>query len=624
MKRILSISVLGYLAYLIFTTSCANIGMPTGGDKDTIPPVVVKTVPRMEARNYKGKSVQITFDEFIQSTDVSTKLVISPPIAKRPVVKTKSKTLIIEMGEELEPNTTYSLDFKNSIVDNNEKNPMESFRFSFSNGPQFDSLMVGGYVRLADNMEPVEDALVVLHSIDSLHYFRDSIPNYIAKTDEEGFFQITNIASGLYRLYALQDADNSMTYNQPGEMIAFNDSLVLPAAPIQPDSILSDSLLVDSLNIKPSEFYDTEPYYLLMFQEDFFDQYLNDSKRDRANLIQLYFSESLSDSFSMNLIQPELENTDWALFEYTAKRDSLNLWIKDTTVSRLDTLVFQVNYLVPDSMKNLVLKTDTLQFTYEKPENKERKRKKKEDENEEEPVPHFSFKGNGKEGFDIYRKLMLEVPEPLTDFDYEKVHLVQKVDTVLEDVDFRIEQDSVNILRYRVIYPWEFEQEYGLVIDSAAAHSISGYPSNELKQRIKIKDEGFYAKIILTVTNLRGPSVIQLLKNSDKEELVQQIAMEEDGVIEFPYLNPDKFKLRLFIDRNQNGKWDTGDIDTGLQPERVVYFPKILKLRSNFEIQESWNLPDDLKFEKDIFDEDKEAEDAKAKKGKNAKSGNLR
>lgn len=620
MKKFLSISVLGYLAYLIFTTSCANIGMPTGGDKDTIPPVVVKTVPRVDARNYRGKDVEITFDEFIQSTDVASKLVISPPIKKRPVVKTKSKTLIVELGDEMKPNTTYSLDFKNSIVDNNEKNPMESFRFSFSNGPDFDSLMIGGFVRMAENMEPVEDALIVMHSIDSLHYFKDSIPNYIAKTDEEGFFQITNIAAGQYRLYAVQDADNSLTYNQPGEMIAFWDSLVVPDLPVVLDSIPIDTLGT----MAPVHQENTQAYYLLMFQEDFFDQYLDESKRDRANLIQLYFTESLSDSFSMKLINPQLDNDDWALFEFSSKRDSLNLWITDTLVSRLDTLDFQVKYLVPDSMSNPVLKTDTLQFFYQKPEERERKRKKKEDEEEEEQIQHFSFKANGKDGFDVYRKLIIDVPEPLSQFDYDKVHLVQKVDTVLKDVPFQLEADSVNFLRYRITYPWEFEEEYGLVIDSAAAYTISGYPSNEFKQRIKIRDEGYYAKIILTVSNLGGPSIVQLLKNTDNEEVVQQIPMAEDGVIEFPYLSPDKFKMRLIIDRNENGKWDTGDIEQGVQPERVVYFPKILKLRSNFEHEETWALPDDLSFEKNVVDEDNPDKDEKGKNSKNARSRPLR
>ena len=612
MKKLLFTLTLGYLAYLIFATSCANPGMPTGGDKDSIPPMVLRTVPMADARNYKGKTVNITFNEFIISTDIASQLVVSPPVAKKPVIKTKSKTLIVELGDQLKPNTTYSLDFRNSIADNNEKNPLENYRFSFSNGARFDSLMVGGYVRMAENMDPVADVTVLLHAVDSLHYFRDSIPNYIAKTDEEGFYQINNIAPGKYRLYAVLDADNSLTFNQPSELIAFFDSLVIPAPPFVPDSILADSLKKSG-----TVHYDAEPYYLLLFEEPSYNQYLEDSKRERANLCQFYFDESLTDSFKIKLISPKSTN-DWDILEFSQKRDTLSVWIKDTVLSQMDTLKFQVNYEVQDSLKNLVMKTDTIELSYEKPEIREKKKRKKDDVPEEKQIPHFSFKGNGKDGFDVYRKLLLEVPEPLLSFDYSKIHLFQKVDTLEEEKAFAIEADSVNLRRYRINYPWEFDEEYRLVIDSAAAVSISGYPSNKFGQKIKIRTEGYYAKIILTISNLHGASFVQLLKNTDKEGLVQQIAIAADGVIEFPYLDPEKYKIRLIIDRNRNGKWDSGNIDENSQPERVVYYPKILKLRSNFEVRENWALPDDLQFKKELIDDDPSEKD---KKDKN-KSGN--
>jgi len=616
MRRYIAIMVLGYLAYLIFTTSCANPGMPKGGDKDSIPPVVLKTVPAQDARNYKGKTVSITFDEFIVSTDVSSKLIVSPPLAKRPVIKTKSKTLIVELGDQLKADKTYSLDFRNSIKDNNEGNPLDSYRFSFSTGPDFDSLVVGGYVRMAENMEPVEDALVLLHSMDSIRAFRDSIPDYIAKTDEEGFYMISNIAPGNYRLYAVQDADNSLTYNSSAELIAFADSFVVPEAPIVPDSVLSGYIedLKDNKDHQQEQFQShLKPYFLLMFAEDAYEQYLEDSKRERANLCQFDFDEALTDSFNLKLLRPE-PTSNWALFEYSANRDTVNLWITDTTISRSDTLEFQLNYQVLDSMKNMVFKTDTLELFYKKPERKERKRKKDEESTQKE-IQHFSFKGNGKEGFDVYRKLVLEVPEPLAAFDYSKVHLTQKVDTVEQELEFTIQSDSINLRRYRITYPWEFEEEYHLVIDSAAATSIGGYPSNRFAQKLKIREEGYYAKIILSVSNLKGSSFVQLVKNTDKEEVVQQVSIASDGEIEFPYLNPDKFKIRLVIDRNENGRWDTGNLDNGIQPERVVYYPKIIKTRSNFEVRESWVLPDDLQFKKDLVDED-EVEKDKAKGGK--------
>jgi hypothetical protein len=312
----------------------------------------------------------------------------------------------------------------------------------------------------------------------------------------------------------------------------------------------------------------------------------------------------------------------YALSEYSAKRDTVTLWIRDTTISRMDTLQFQLNYLVLDSMQNRVLKTDTVELSYVKPEQKERKRKKKEEEDQDKKpeVQHFSFKGNARDDFEVYNKLTLTAPEPLESFDYDKVRLYHKVDTVFEELNFKLERDSTNLRRYLIRYPWDFDEAYKLEIDSAAAVSIGGYPSNKLSQNLKVRQEAFYAKIILTLTNLRGPSFVQLLKNTDKEEVVQQISVDADGEIEFPYLTPEKYKIKLVIDRNQNGKWDTGNLEKGLQPERVVYFPKILKLRSNFEVRETWNLPEDLQFKKDLIDEDQAEKDTKRSGGK-AKGG---
>lgn len=630
MKRLFITAILGYLGYLIFTTSCANPGMPTGGPKDSIPPVVVRTVPAFEARNYKGKTVNITFSEYIQSTDVSQQLVISPPIKKAPVIKTKSKTLILDFTDRLDTNKTYSLDFRYSIKDNNEGNPLPHFRFAFSNGPKLDSLTLGGYVRMAENMEPVLDALIVLHRLDSLSAFRDSIPDYVAKTDSDGFYQITNIAEGKYRLYALEDLDNSMTYNSSDELVAFFDSLIVPVAPLQPDSVLSahmketseDEQVHDAIReTLARQRADLHPYYLLLFKQDAFEQYLVDSKRERGNYCQFLFNDGVSDTFSVKLINVEPE-PDFALYEYSAKRDTVSLWIRDTTISNMDTLKFQLNYVVLDSMQNRVFKTDTVDLAYTRPVDKAPKRKKKSEEEEDEKpeIQHFSFKGSGKEGFDVYSKLTLTTPEPLHFFDYDAVHLYQKVDTVFEERSFKIESDSTNMRRYMISYPWEFDESYKLEIDSAAALTIGGYPSNKFTQNLKIKQEAFYAKIILTVTNLHGASFIQLLKNTDKEEVVQQIAVDADGEIEFPYLNPDKYKIKLVIDQNQNGKWDTGDIENGIQPERVVYFPKILKLKANFYDRETWNLPEDLQFKKELIDEDQSEKDTKRKGGNARKS----
>ena len=618
MKKIFPILFFAYLGYLVFTTSCANPGMPAGGPKDSIPPVVVRTVPDFNGRNYKGTEVSLTFDEFVISDQLREALVVSPPLVKRPMIRTKSKTLIIDLGEELKENTTYSLDFKDAIVDNNEKNPLEDFRFSFSTGPDFDSLMIGGYVKDAKNLEPIEGALVILHRMKEVEAFKDSIPDYIAKTDKEGFYVISNIASGTYRLYALLDADNSMTYNQELEQIAFFDSLVVPQDLALPDYESElDSEDTTSIKEKRRSALET-PFFLMLFEEAFFDQYLEDYKRDQANLIRFYFAESVTDSFQLELLRPTPAREDWNYLEYNATSDSLMLWLTDTVLMSADTLQMRLSYQVADSLQNIVMTTDTLDLVYTKPETTGRRRAKKDDDDDEpKPIPHISFKHNLKsKGFDVYRDIELEAPEPLEFFDWSMVSLYEKVDTLEEARTFEMWQDSLSARKFYIRYPWEFEEEYRLQIDSAAAYNYAGHPSNKFSQRIGIQEESYYAKIILNVSGLNDYGIIQLLENTDKEKVLQQIQISEDSEIEFPYLKPDKYKIRLILDRNDNGVWDTGDLDEGIQPEQVMYFPKILKLRSNFEVREGWALPL-IQYEKELIDEDKEKEDAKNKRNSN-------
>ncbi len=614
MKKIFPILFFAYLGYLVFTTSCANPGMPTGGAKDSIPPVVVRTIPDFNGRNFNGTEVSLTFDEFVISDQLREALVVSPPLAKRPMIRTKSKTLIIDLGDELKENQTYSLDFKDAIADNNEKNPLEDFRFSFSTGPDFDSLMIGGYVKDAKNLEPIEGAVVMLHSMQEVEAFKDSIPDYIATTDKEGFYVISNIAHGTYRLYALLDADNTMTYNQALEQIAFLDSLVIPQDLTLPD-YESELNSEDTVSIKEKRRDALEtPFFLMLFEEDFFDQYLDDYKRERANLVRFYFSESVSDSFQIELLQPTPVADDWSILEYNATSDSLMLWVTDTVLMSSDTLQMKLSYQVADSLQNLVMTSDTLDLVYTKPEVTGRRRAKKENEDQPEPIPHIAFKHNLKsKGFDVYRDISLEAPEPLKSFDLAMVSLYQKVDTLEEARTFELWQDSLSARKYYIRYPWEFEEEYRLQVDSAAAYNYSGHPNNMLNQRFGIQEESYYAKIILNISGLVDYGIVQLLENTENEKVLQQLRIAEDSEIEFPFLKPDKYKIRLILDRNNNGVWDTGDLDEDIQPEQVMYFPKILKLRSNFEVREAWVLPM-IQYEKELIDEDKEKEDAKNKR----------
>ncbi len=595
--------------YQLLYTSCANAGGgPSGGPKDSIPPVVVKTIPELRGTNYTGNDIRISFDEYIIPDEISEKLVVSPPMKKRPTVKMKGKTLILEFPDGLKKDKTYSLDFKDGVADNNEKNPIEDFRFSFSTGPVFDSLRVSGYIKDALTQEPVEKAVVMLYHENDYTAFTDSIPDYIGKTDKDGIFMIDNVSPGTYRLYALMDADNSLTYNSKSEKIAFADSLIIPSAKyvVRNDTVISGS---DTLLVSGHVDYSPGPQYLEMFEEESFEQFLNDSKRTQGNKCDFYFSESLSDSFDVKLIKP-VPAGDWKYIESNLKRDSITVWITDTIVSNTDTLKFALQYEVLDSLNQLVLKHDTIDLIHT--QSKAAKAKRKKNEKEEAPTIMLSTNINPT-AHNIYQRIQIEAPEPLLSFDLSKVRLFSLEDTIKTQLSIQVQQDSNSVRKYFVEQHWEPEGRYVFEIDSAAAKNIYGYPNKKIEEKFKIQREAYYGKIFLTISGLTEPAIVQLLSGGKEEKVLQKIQVLGDGKIEFPYLKPEKYKIRLIFDLNKNGKWDTGFLADGLQPEKVIYYPKVIKVRSNFEYKENWDATYKPDYKKELIDEDAEKDKTKKK-----------
>lgn len=621
--RIKNLIPLGFgvsLFYLIFYTSCANIGNPTGGPKDTIPPVLIKTIPGLRSTNFGGSDVRFTFDEYIIPDDIRENLVISPPMKKKPMIKMKGKTLIVEFQQEPKKETTYSLDFKDAVADNNEKNPIEDFRFSFSTGARFDSLRISGFVKNALNQEPVEKALVMLHRQKEYTFFIDSVPDYIGSTNKEGFFVIDNVAPGEYRLYALTDADNSLTYNSNAELIAFADSIMVPSAKYiaEPDTVIKG---LDTLVVSGHVDFSPGTQYLMMFEEEKFDQFLNDSKRIQANKCDFYFAETLSDSFRINLLKPAVQNKDWSFIENNLKRDSITVWLTDTIISNRDTLKFELMYEALDSLDQLKMKRDTVELVYTVPKAPKQKRKK----DDKPEIQTINLNNNiNSSAHDLYQKIKIEAPEPLSEFDLSKISLFVFEDTVKTQIPITVEKDTNSIRKYFIEHNWEPNTNYLFQIDSAAARNIYGHPSNKTEQKFRTQKEDYYGKIFVTLSGLPSPAIVQLLANDKDERVLQKIQVLGDGRIEFPYLKPEKYIIRLILDPNKNGKWDTGFLADNLQPERVIYYPKVIKVRSNFEIKEEWTIDYKPNIKKELFDEEAEKEKARKKEQEKkaaAKSG---
>lgn len=591
-------------------TSCANQGMPTGGPKDSIPPILIETSPAYRALNFSGKEVSLTFNEYIISDAVSEQLVVSPPLQKRPSIRTKSKSLIVSFNEDLKSDMTYSLDFKNSVADNNERNPYKSLRMIFSTGSQIDTLRVAGAVKNAFNLESTEKILVMLHQNLNDTAISNTIPDYVARTDEKGIFLFDNVKAGTYKLFAVNDANQNLMYDSGAEEIAFADSLIIPTAEYraEPDTLAKGA---DSLLIAGNTYFFPEPVYLRTFMEDFFDQFLEKSVRDTRHKSTLVFSEPVTDTLDIKLLG--FENEYPFILEPNPAFDSITVWLTDTLIASNDTLKFSLTYTDIDSLDQRFLKTDTVNMVFTDRATRSESRRRSRDDDEVPEIVQFSFSDNIKTtGFDLNLPVTLYSPEPIDTFDFSSVRIIMAEDLAQTPLPITIQKDTIEYRTWQIRYNWEPNMSYLLEVDSAAARNIYGITNRKISRKFTTQKDDYYGSIILQLASVSEPMLIQLLDNSKDEKVIKTLHAQTDGSVTFDFLAPNKYKIKFIYDTNNNGKWDTGSLKTGIQPEKVAYFPEIIKVRSNWENEYPWDVTPNPEYPKKLID--KEEEEMRRKK----------
>ncbi len=593
---------------LLLFTRCANQGMPTGGPRDSIPPFLVETSPVMRGTHFSGKEVRLTFNEYIIPDKVSEALVVSPPLSKRPSVRTKSRSLIIAFNEELKPDVTYSMDFKNSIVDNNEQNPYLGLRLLFSTGESVDTLRVAGMVKDAQKLEPFDKIMVMLYSnLNDTAVVRTK-PDYIARTDQRGLYLFDNVKQGTYRMYAVNDANSNLMYDAGAEEFAFCDSLITPSAQFvaEPDTL---AIGADSLLISGQTIFKPDPIYLRCFTEKIYEQYLDKSIRNTRQKCTFVFGESVKDTLGIKLLNHK--SKDWYILEHNSEIDSLTLWLTDTLVTRMDTIQIELTYSQLDSARQSYLQKDTIPLIFTEKERVDTRRRKKEDEIPQ--LVEFMLSDNIKSnGFDLNSPIYIRVPEPVKNFDLSGIRLTKADDLTFTPLKITTYRDTTDWRTYRIDHQWEPGTAYVLEIDSAACVNIYGITSQKMKKQFTTQKDDFYGKIILNLTSVGEKLLVQLLENSRDEKVIKTLETADERRLVFDYLAPAKYRVKIIFDSNKNGKWDPGDFSKSLQPERVAYLPEIVKVRSNWDNQFEWDLKPDPTFRKMLVD--KEEEELRLKK----------
>lgn len=601
-----SLHILPLSVIILILYACASTGTPDGGPYDETPPKFVRATPEPNATGNTRKKVSIEFDEFIKIENAAEKVIISPPQTEMPEVKASGKKVLIEFFDSLRANTTYTIDFGDAIVDNNEGNPMGNFAYAFSTGETIDTMEVSGTVLNAQDLEPIKGIQVGLHKNLNDTAFLKLPFDRISRTDSRGRFTIRGIAPGKYRIYALKDGNQNYLFDSKTEIIAYTDSIIVPsmAPATRQDTTWNaiDTLKIDTIKTIHYTRFMPDDIVLRAFKEENTLQYLAKSEREQLNRFSLYFSAK-SDTLP-TVRGLDFDDREAFVIEPSLNNDTIRYWIKDTVLCERDTLTLQVDYMYTDTLGNLVPKRDTLYMMnklskekrlamakeeMEKKEKEMKKRRKKGDTLNVVETKFFKMNVDAPSSMDINRNICISFDEPVQSIDTSAIHVDVKVDTLWNETRFILTSDSIIPRKYYILSDWQPGSEYRLRIDSTAIRNIYGLHTDKVENTLKIKTLEEYGTLYLNISGIEGNAIVQLLNSSDA--VVREQKVKSNNTCDFYFLQPNtKYYIRMYIDSNNNGKWDTGTYDKKIQPEQVYYFPKVWEMKANFEFEENWDV----------------------------------
>lgn len=593
-KRILNLSASIFILLLI-VVSCANPVAPTGGIKDEIPPVFLGSNPVNKARNFKSDKIDLTFDEFVVLKDLNTQLLVSPLVKTKLDVKTKGKgvRILFAKDEVLAENTTYTIYFGDAIVDLHENNPLPNFQYVFATGQDIDSLSIRGRVLGAQYLLPSEGVFVCLYldNNDTLAWDEMPLkvrPYYVSKTNAEGYFEINNIRNDRYLIFAVMDANSNYFKDMPNEFIAFSDSLIFPEEVFDfiPDTIPIDTsnvVLMDSLWANYAVRVTKETHTLLLFEPQ--DSVQKVMKKELLDNNRMHFEFKYP---QIKPIEVEILNADTLseapifIEEYSPNKDSLDLWFLKPFA---DTLQLR---MVVDT-----LKADTILVLLNAPPKKEAvtaKRGKPAKEKTKVKAPAISYTSNLQANFPFFSKGSIVFKTPIKSANFENCTLIE--DTL--SVPFKIEfTDSVK--RKLVIdYPWKEGKDYRFEIPDQALTDIYDIKNDSIVAKFKTTEASVYGKLILEISlpEVSNSSwLVMLIKGTeDKEQILRMKSIQENGKVEFANLAAEKYRIKILEDRDNNGRWSSGNYVEKLLPEKVFYFPETIEIKVGWNVEEVWNV----------------------------------
>ena len=536
-----SISLMRYSLYImvmILIAGCARRSTPTGGLKDSIPPVLVNSNPKINSVNFNADEIRLTFDEWVKLDGLDKQLIISPPIEKNKYeIKPLSgitKKLFISFLDSLQENTTYTINFGNSIVDNNEGNEMNFFNYTFSTGPTLDSLFIKGNVEDAFNLETDEYLSLQLYRIDST--YSDSIiynnqPTYLANSLDTTAYRFKNLREGKYILIALKDMGNDYIFNPLYDKIGYYDSIIsLPK-----DSIINLRLFKEEVPI----IWD-RPHFINSEKIGF-------GYYGKLDLSKISLVSKIPDSVNY-------------LFTKEKDKDTINFWLSKNS---LDSLEFKLKEV--DTIKTLTVKFDR---------------------SKDSIIDSLRISDITKSVIGLKEKFKLSSNLPVREIS-DSLIFIRDIDSTL--IPFKSSINN-NLDEVTLDFDVKPQDDYSIYILPNAIIDLRGGTNDTLGFRTRSQSLEDYGNVYLNVIRDSESQYILQMVNSNNEIVRKYNSINSDGLYNFELVNPGKYIFRMIRDNNRNKEWDTGNYLKKIQPEEVYYSNFELEIRANWDFNETLNL----------------------------------
>jgi len=564
------------LGAMMFPSGCANTTTPpSGGPKDTIPPVLLKTVPLPGTVNVPVHKTQIkfTFDEYVVVKEANN-IFLSPPLEKKPKYRMQGKTLVVSFESDLDSNTTYTLDITGAVADNNEGNFFEGFTLVFSTGSQIDSMCLTGLVQDCNTLKPIKGATVLLYKdhADSAVFLHR--PNAAAKTDEWGFFSLRNIQDTLYRVYAIRDANNNNIYEPDQESIAFLDEAY------RPKTVFNDSIYeFKKFNMKDTALClarksDVE---LNVFREKPSKQFI--VKKERVGLRTAFLTFMAPD---VNIHSMKIKGlpAEKLISQINPQKDSLELWVNDQR-KMPDTLFLDINYDKTDTLGNLLPTDETVKLALSKELRAELQKSSQRNVKHEDTIA--VFKGEADPTTVEQYGFRLEFKYPLIQEAWDSLSFWSVNPRQQEKKEkYQVSRDPDNLRLYTVMPADKLMQgfDYHLKIPYRKFRDVNGFYNDSTELKVTLPNDEKLSSISMELSHVGKNRYIVDLLTEKRDKVIRSFIVESDQTLLFPYVKAGKYCVRITEDRNGNGLVDTGNVLEHRQPEKVRFF----KIKDEFLI----------------------------------------